>query len=172
MFEVAFSRRMCCSRVARVSQHAGLACLRLADQAPGNLPDEFLPRRDHPAERPAKARGNAERLRFHADDVGLGRRLHESEGNRLRESRRSAARPLLWTMSAIAATSSMVPKKFGDCIITAGGILVERRRPGWRNRCPRLAGIVEGRNPHALIMHIGGDDLAILGMNGARRRRT
>ena len=56
---------------------------------------------------------NAERLRFHGDNVGLARRLDDAQRNRFgnRDHQHGA---FLCAISAIAATSSIVPKKFGD----------------------------------------------------------
>ena len=53
-----------------------------ADQAAGHLANELVARGDHAAVRAAVSQRHAERLRFHADDVGFGRRLHDAERNR------------------------------------------------------------------------------------------
>ncbi len=49
MFDVAFSRRMCCSRVESVSTNPRWPLLvdGLADEASGHLANELLLRRDH-----------------------------------------------------------------------------------------------------------------------------
>ena len=60
-----------------------VAVARLADQAAGNLAHELLARRHHAAVRSAESERHAERLRLHADDVGLRRRLHDAQRNRL-----------------------------------------------------------------------------------------
>ena len=59
IFEVAFSRRMCCSRVASV-RHESAAALRvggLAGEAPGHLAHEFVARGDHAGVWPAVTGG-------------------------------------------------------------------------------------------------------------------
>jgi hypothetical protein len=56
-------------------------------------------------------------MRFHGDDVGLGGRAHDAERDASAMATTSSA-PLAWTTSAMAATSSMVPKKLGDWMST------------------------------------------------------
>ena len=74
MFEVAFSRRICCSRVASVRQKARLPWESVVspDQAAGQLADELFLRRDDAGEGSAVARRDGERLQFAGDDIGVG----------------------------------------------------------------------------------------------------
>ena len=55
----------------------------LARKPARHLPQELLLGRDDAAERAAIAERHAKRLRFHGDDVGLDRRPHNAERNRL-----------------------------------------------------------------------------------------
>ena len=50
------------------------------------LPNKFIARGDHAHVRPAITRRHAKTLTFHGDDVGFGRRLHNSERNCFRDS--------------------------------------------------------------------------------------
>ncbi len=85
IFDVAFSRRICCSRVESVRHEPAISVAvdGLTGKAPGHLAQILLFRRDHTAERPAIAERNAERLRLHADNIGLNRRPNHTERNRL-----------------------------------------------------------------------------------------
>src|SRR5207245_1352672 len=55
----------------------------LAGQAARHLPHELFARGDDADKRPAVARGQAEALPLHGHDIGLGRRPHDAERNRL-----------------------------------------------------------------------------------------
>ena len=81
MFDVAFSRRMCCSRVASVRTNPRFPCPvhGLARETAGHLAQVLLLGRDDAAERAAIAERDAERLRFHGDDVGLDGRADNAE---------------------------------------------------------------------------------------------
>ncbi len=81
MLEVAFSRRMCCSRVERVRTKPRRALLvdGLAGEAAGHLAENFSLGGDDAAVRAAVAERDAEGLRFHGDDVGFRGRLHDAE---------------------------------------------------------------------------------------------
>ena len=71
MFDVAFSRRMCCSRVASVRTNpvAPLGVRRHADEPARHLPHALLGRRDDAAVRAAVAERHAERLQLGRHDV-------------------------------------------------------------------------------------------------------
>ena len=114
IFEVAFSRRMCCSRVDSVSTKPRLPFLSTVSPAKParHLADELLLCGEYAAVGTAEAERHAERLRFHGHDVGVrgGRR---SRATRLRRSTQSAAR------RACARSRQWLdvfdrPKKFGD----------------------------------------------------------
>ena len=85
MFEVAFSRRICCSRVESVSTKPRLPLLSTVwpDEPAGHLAQVLFLGRDDAAEGAAIAERDAEGLRLHADDVGLDGRTHDAERNRL-----------------------------------------------------------------------------------------
>ena len=65
MFAVAFSRRMCCSRVCRASRSAGLpsASRDMPDQPAGQLAGQLLPHRQVAGVRAAEAQRHPEALR-------------------------------------------------------------------------------------------------------------
>ena len=121
IFEVAFSRRMCCSRVASVSTkpRRPVAVGRLSREPPRHLPHEFVARGNHSDVRAAIARRHAEALPFHRDNVRFRRRPHDakrhpsviaSDQQRARRVRQFRER---------GDCSSSTPKKFGDCTTTA-----------------------------------------------------
>ena len=72
MFDVAFSRRMCCSRVCSAIRYARVAVRvdRHADDAARRLPHVLLARREERRVRAAVAERHAEALRVADDDVG------------------------------------------------------------------------------------------------------
>ena len=100
MLLVAFSRRMCCSRVDSVSTKPRLpsASSGFAGDAAGHLADVFFLRREQAHIRPAEIQRIADRLAFAANDVrahGAGR-FDQAErhafGKRRHHQRASAAR--------------------------------------------------------------------------------
>ncbi len=83
MLEVAFSRRICCSRGGE-GQHetpVAVAVDGLAGKASGHLTQILFLDRDDPAERAAIAERDAEGLCFHGDDIGIDRRRNHAERN-------------------------------------------------------------------------------------------
>ena len=73
MFDVAFSRRICCSRVDSVSTKPRLpvGVDRLAAQPAGHLADVFLLAAEQPDIGPAELQADADRLALADDDVGV-----------------------------------------------------------------------------------------------------
>ena len=59
-----------------------VAVVSLADEAAGHLPHKLVARGHHAAVGAAKSERHAERLRFHADDIGLDGRLYDAQRNR------------------------------------------------------------------------------------------
>ncbi len=122
MFDVAFSRRMCCSRVASVrheSAASGGVC-GLPGQPARHLPHEFFPRCDHsgvwPADSSAPFRSSASPSpRCPPRPAGAPRRATRPPDRHDDQQRlpRVGDPGELWRLGSIA------PKKFGDCTTTA-----------------------------------------------------
>ncbi len=87
MFEVAFSRLMCCSRVCKREPHRRLpgGVKRHADQPPGHVPLVGIARRQIAGMRAAEAHRHAEALRRTHHDVGahLARRRQQRQRQRI-----------------------------------------------------------------------------------------
>ena len=87
MFEVAFSRRICCSRVDRVSTKPRLPSASTVSPAsrPGHLADELLLAGEQADIGPAEIEADADRLAFADDDVGahLAGRADRAQRHRL-----------------------------------------------------------------------------------------
>ncbi len=83
IFDVAFSRRMCCSRVERVRTKPRKPCAvdGLADKPSGHLAKELFFGCDDATVGSAIAESHAKRLCFHADDIGLDGRTNYAERN-------------------------------------------------------------------------------------------
>ncbi len=87
MFEVAFSRRMCCSRVERVSTKPRLPSASTVSptRRTGHLPHIFVAGRKEAAIRAAELQADTDRLALADDDVRahLARRFDRTERHRL-----------------------------------------------------------------------------------------
>ena len=81
MFEVAFSRRMCCSRVASVRQKARLPRVSTVSptRRPGHLAHVLFLGGDDAGEGTAVARRDGEGLQLAHHDIGLDRRRQQPE---------------------------------------------------------------------------------------------
>ena len=119
MFEVAFSRRMCCSRVARVKTKPRLPLRSVV--CPTNRPGICLTNCSRVAITPQYGPPNP---RGTPNDCASKAMMSACCGGFTipREMASAIATtnsaPCLWAISAMAATSSIVPKKFGDCMRT------------------------------------------------------
>ena len=139
MFEVAFSRRMCCSRVWSVRTIAALAVAVHggAHEAPGHAAHELRTAAKTPRFGPPIAERHAEPLALAHHDVG-------AEGARRREEARGSpgpptttrSAPLAWAISPAARTSSRQPRKFGYWTTTAAVRSVTARRRMSRSVTP------------------------------------
>ena len=149
MLEVAFSRRMCCSRVCSASRKRRRAVDVLGDpdQPPGQRPLQSGPDRDEPGVRAAVEQRHAEPLAGADSDVGapLPRRRGQRSGPAGRR-RRSPGRPAAWAASAIARSSSVPasrPLAPGVWTTTANGVdlasAVQQRPIGHHDLEPRAA---------------------------------
>ena len=110
---------MCCSRVesVRTKPRLPLRSVVSSDEAAGDLADELFAGGDDAGVGAAVAERDAEGLGFQETiSASAGGRTMPSETASAMETTSSA--PLAWTRSAMAATSSMVPKKLGDWMST------------------------------------------------------
>ena len=91
MFDVAFSRRICCSRVERVRTKPRLpsGVDGFAGKPPRHLPNVLLAAGEQADIRAAELQPDADRLAFADDDVRahLAGRLDQAKRNRLRHDR-------------------------------------------------------------------------------------
>ena len=121
MFDVAFSRRMCCSRACSVSTKPRLPSRSTVwpTMRPGMRRIQLLGDGEVAAGRPAQRSRDAERLGIADDDVSaeLAWRFEQPERERIALTTSSAPAP--WASGSIAAISSKQPKKFGDWTMTA-----------------------------------------------------
>ena len=93
--------------------------LGLAHQPAGHLAHEFLLGGDDAGERAAVARRNGERLQLARHDIGIARRLQQSQRDRFGEYEDQQRAVSCARSPPRACTSSTMPKKLGDWMITA-----------------------------------------------------
>ena len=100
--------------------------------------------------------------------------MSASRGGSSRPSETASAKtkissaPCLCAISAARRTSSTMPKKFGDWMITAAvssSILLSRSA---RSSAPASRDVAELRHRHALMLRVGEQHFAIFRMHGAR----
>ena len=130
MLCVAFSRRMCCSRVCRVSTKPRLPSTSRVSPAmrPGILRMKRSAAAKKPNDRAAEVEPVAERLALAHADVHAAARpagLRIAERQRVGGARR-AARRCAWPPRPARPSSSTVPRKLGCCRKTARGVVVDR----------------------------------------------
>ena len=117
MFDVALSRRMCCSRVDRVSTkpRRPLGVHGLAAQAPRHLADEGLAAGEQADVGPAEVEAVADRLALGHGDVGphLARGTSAGRSDTASVVTTISRAPAAWAASAMAVTSVTVPKTLG-----------------------------------------------------------
>ena len=117
MFDVAFSRRICCSRVERVSTKPRLPSASTVSPAsrPGICRTYFSRAGEQADIGPAEIEADADRLAFADDDVGahLAGRSDQRRARPARSPPRSAARRRRARASASADRSAMRPRMSG-----------------------------------------------------------
>ncbi len=122
MLDVAFSRRMCCSRVARVRTKPLLPSTSTPcpTSRPGMLRMYAFLRGEHAQSRPAEGPGDAQALPLPADDVGplVSRGLEKPVSKGLCKGGHKEGLLLVRRLPD-SGRSSMHPKKFGDWTATA-----------------------------------------------------
>ena len=167
MFEVAFSRRMCCSRVASVSTKPRLPLRSVVwpTRRPG-ICRTYSRRGDHPAIGAAEAERHTERLRFHGDDVSRSAAVRQFPTKPLPRLRPPASRLCGGRSRATASTSSIVPKKFGDCIRTHAVSAVIAVSSSFEIDAAVVAES-DGRERHSLMKGVSREHFAILRMHAA-----
>ena len=139
MFDVAFSRRMCCSRVCSARRSAGRPAVSVLTPTsrPGRARARRLVGGDERRVRAAEAHRHAEALRRPDGDVGaeLARRRQSARRPAGRWRRRRAP-PAAWTRSMAARQSTTAPVDVGQAEQRAEAAVGDaRRRRRRRARC-------------------------------------
>ncbi len=168
MLLVAFSRRMCCSRVCSVSTQQRLPWRSVVwpTSRPGILRTIFLAAGEQAQIRPAVAHRIAQALPLGDRDVGpvLTRPFQQAQADRVEADDEQSAR-VAGDASPAPPASSRQPKKFGCCTTThrvlsstalfrSSGIEKAVRAsaasrcadPGWRGRWPERVDTRDGRS--------------------------
>ena len=123
---------------------------RLANKPPRHLPQKLLLGRDDAAEGAAVAEGDAERLRLHADNVGLDGRTNDAERNRFRNGHNK--------QRALRVGDG---GNGGNVFNDAEKVRALDQDGG------RFRVISDQRRGQALVLGVGGQNFPVLGMDGA-----
>ena len=121
MLLVAFSRRMCCSRVCSAMRSAGVAVrvLRDADEPPGHLALAVVARREERRVRAAEAQRHAEALRAADRDVGAELARRRQQRQREQIGRHATSAPASCARShERRASRAIAPSVAGYCSST------------------------------------------------------
>ena len=171
MFDVAFSRRICCSRVAKVKTKPLRPCLSYA--SPTSRPGICRAYLSRVANRsdvwPTKRNRHAKRLAFGDDDIraACARRLQQSKRNRLshRHHHQSAGGVCFFRQRSDVFNAT---KKIWRLNYQRRRLVVQK----FSNICRRLARFWIGLGMDQLdprMLYVGVNDFQILRMNRATR---
>ena len=144
------------------------------DRLPGeparHLAHELFLGRDDAAERAAIAERHAERLRLHGDDVGLDRRPHDAErnrfGNRNNQQRALGVRDLRDGRNIFNDAEEVGALHKHGC-----GLCGNRSVQRIKIDAAGFGVVANERRRQALVLRVGGQHLAVFGMNRRRRQQ-